>query len=100
MKYVLIVIGTLLVLWLAFYLLSWIFIAIVSITVPMKKVYDKPSKFYYRLFNYGYWLICHHARVKIHTSGTEKIPNDGTRFLFISNHRSKFDNMIHSLTMK
>ena len=84
MKYVLIVIGTLLVLWLAFYLLSWIFIAIVSITVPMKKVYDKPSKFYYRIFNYGYRLICHHARVKIHTSGTEKIPNDGNRFLFIS----------------
>ena len=40
MKYVFIVIGALLVLWLAFYLLSWIFIAIVSITVPMKKVYD------------------------------------------------------------
>ena len=100
MKYVLIAVGVLLALWIAFYLVSWIFLILTSITIPMKKVYDKPSKFYYKIFNYGYWIICKHGRVKIHTSGTEKIPTDGIRFLFVSNHRSKFDNMIHSLTMK
>lgn len=90
--------------WFAFYFLGWLFLMLAGWTVPMKKEYSKPSRFYSALFNYGYWMICHHGRVRIHTSGTEKIPyaadNNGQRFLFISNHRSKFDNMIHSITMK
>ena len=102
MKYVLfalLAIAALFVLWLVIALLVWIILLLISFTVPMNKVYDKPSKFYYKLFNVGYWLICKHGRVKYHTSGTEKIPYGKGRFLFVSNHRSKFDNMVHSLTM-
>ena len=99
MKSILIVLGALIALYFAFYILSWNFLLLVSFTVPMKKKYDKPSRFYYTLFNFGYWLILRHGRARVHTSGMEKIPY-GQRFLFVSNHRSKFDNMIQSVSMK
>ncbi len=79
-------------------LIIWIVLILACFTIPMNKEYSSPSNFYRRLFNLGYWSLCKLARVRIHTSGLENVPY-GTRFMFISNHRSKFDNMIHSLVL-
>ena len=96
------VILTLFALWilipLTIQLLIWIVLIITCLTIPMNKEYTTPSNFYRRLFNLGYWSLCKLGRVRIHTSGLENIPY-GTRFMLISNHRSKFDNMIHSIVL-
>lgn len=80
-------------------LLFWFILFLFAIPIKMDKVYDKPSRFYSNLFNYAYYYLISHARIRIHSSGTELIPKN-QKFLFISNHRSKFDNMIHSYVMK
>lgn len=80
-------------------LLFWFILFLFAIPIKMDKVYDKPSRFYSNLFNYAYYYLISHAKIRIHSSGTELIPKN-QKFLFISNHRSKFDNMIHSYVMK
>ena len=79
-------------------LFIWLVLIIACLTIPMDKKYETPSNFYRGLFNLGYWSICKLGRVRIHASGLEKIPH-GTKFMLISNHRSKFDNMIHSIVL-
>lgn len=37
--------------WFLMALFCWLIIALVSLTVPLKKTYDKPSTFYNRFFN-------------------------------------------------
>ena len=83
----------------AWFLCSWLILILFCLTVPMKKHYEKPSAFYRGLLNYGYWVICRLGRVKVFSTGLEKIPSD-KRFLLVSNHRSKFDNMIQSLCLR
>lgn len=87
------------VLRIAFYILGWIIVVVVCLFFSPKKKYEKPSNFSYKMLNFSYFLTCSCARIKIHVSGKEILPN-GERFLFVSNHRSRFDNMIHSLVMK
>lgn len=81
-----------------FYVCAWLFILFSGLCFFRKK-YEKPSRFSYSLLTFGYWLICSCGRVKIHSKGTELVPSD-TCFLFVSNHRSRFDNMIHVVSMK
>lgn len=83
---------------LAVNLLIWLVLWIFSLFVDKKKVYEKPSNFYRRMLNFGYAYICEGARVKIKTSGTEKIPEKP--FLLVSNHLSQLDNMIQCLVLK
>lgn len=94
----LIVLAGLVCLYIAMHLLIWIFLAVVALPISMKKTYDKPSKFHCKVFNLAYWSLCNLARVKIHASGIEQIPFD-KHFFFVSNHRSKFDNMVHSMVL-
>lgn len=84
---------------LIYFLACWLFLWLISLPISMKKEYDKPSRFYYRLFNCGYRLICSAARVRIHVTGKEKVPKN-TRFLFVSNHLSRFDPMIESAVLE
>lgn len=84
--------------YLALTLLFCLWIAGLSLTVPLSREYAKPSRFYAFWFNAGYRYLCDVARVRVHVTGTEKLP-EGT-FLLVSNHRSKFDNMIQSVVLR
>ena len=81
-----------------FQLLCWIFLLIASFFFSMKKDYQKPSAFSRWLLNFGYRLVCSGGRLVIHFDGKELLPK-GRRFLFISNHRSRFDHMVECLAM-
>lgn len=85
-----------------FFFISWMFLLVVSLFCSRNKEYDKPSPFFTKVFDFGYWVLLSCARVKIHSTGKEKLdvlPKD-TRFMFVSNHRSNFDNMIHCRVMR
>lgn len=96
--WILITLAGVLCLYIAMHVTIWIFLAIVGLPVSMKKIFDKPSKFHCKVFNLAYWSCCNVARVRIHASGIEQVPFD-KHFMFVSNHRSKFDNMIHSIVL-
>ena len=83
---------------LALNLLLWGILWILSLFVNKKKVYEKPSKFYSGMLNFGYAYICEGARLKIKTSGLEKLPDEP--FLLVSNHLSQLDNMVQCLALK
>jgi len=97
--YVLLGLIALLLLPIVFHLLVWLFLAAASLFYNPKKQYKKPSKISYALLKTGYWSICSLGRVHIHFEGEELLP-ENQRFLFVSNHRSKFDNMVHTLAFK
>ena len=65
-------------------------LAISSLFVNPKKIYKKHIRYYRTLLNMTTWLAVRIMRIKIHVNGLEKIPQ-GTRFLLVQNHRSKFD---------
>ena len=88
MKYVFYVLGALLGLMILFILL-----VIVSSLFVKKKEYDKNSKYYRFLLHSSTAVGLKLSRIKIHTSGIEKIPKD-SRYLLVCNHRSKFDPII------
>lgn len=81
-----------------FSLLLWSFFAVLSAVIPRGKYYSKPSAFYLWNLNLAYAFICGGARVKIRTSGLEKIPDKP--FLLVSNHLSQLDNMVQSLVLR
>lgn len=70
-----------------------IFAFLVTLPVNRNKPIKKPSKFYTLLFNFVNGWIIDSARVKLVVNGLDKIdPN--TNYLFVYNHRSKFDSQI------
>lgn len=83
---------------LALNLLLWGILWILSLFINKNKVYEKPSKFYSKMLNFGYAYICEGARLKIKTSGLEKLPEEP--FLLVSNHVSQLDNMVQCLALK
>ena len=87
------------VLRIVFYILVWLVLIVISLFYSPKKEYEKPSRASHKILVFGYKVICSMGRVKIHFKGTEKLP-EGKRFLFVSNHRSKFDNMVQTIAMK
>lgn len=78
----------------AVWLVLWVF----SLFVSKKKYYEKPSKFYTGLLNFGYAYICEGARLKVRTSGLEKLPEKP--FLLVTNHLSNLDNMVQALALR
>lgn len=72
------------------YLLVW---AISPLFISKKVMtYDRNSKFYRWLLNSSTGIAMKILRIKIHTTGFEKIPSG--RFLMVCNHRSNFDPII------
>ena len=74
-------------------LLFALFMLVLSLLVDMRKENKKINRFYYTvtlLFDDWILAIC---RVKIHTTGMEKLPPEG-EFLLVSNHRSNFDPLV------
>lgn len=82
-----------------FSLLYWFALWLMCFFIPVKKEYEKPSRFYQFLLNAAYWFVCSAARIKVHTTGPEKVPED-QKFLFVSNHLSRFDNMVQCLVLR
>lgn len=83
----------------AFSLLYWLLLWLMCFFIPVKKEYEKPSKFYQFLLNAAYWFTYTTARAKVRVTGLEKIPCD-RKFLFVSNHLSRFDNMIECVVLR
>ncbi len=84
---------------LAIILLCLSFLAICSLFVDKKKEYTKNSRFYRILLYSASVITLKVLRIRVHTSGLEKIPK-GQRLLFVGNHRSNFDPIIQWLALK
>lgn len=101
--YILLALATLILLPLivrvVFYILVWLVLIVISLFYSPSKEYEKPSVSSHKILVFGYKIICSMGRVKIHFKGIDKLPG-GKRFLFVSNHRSKFDNMVQTIAMK
>lgn len=75
-------------------LLYVLFLAVCSLFVSPKKEYEKHSRFYRALLNGATAIAIKIMRIRPHTSGVEKIPQNTKKLLFVSNHRSNFDPII------
>lgn len=75
-------------------IIYFLFVFVCGLFVDPKKEYEEPSRFYRALMNSVTAFILKAARVRIHTSGAEKVPKDTKKLLFVSNHRSNFDPLI------
>lgn len=80
-----------------FLLLPFTFIC--TLFINPKKEYDKNSPFFRKLL-YGYtWFALKVCRIKVHTEGMEKLP-ENTRFVLVGNHRSNWDPIITWLVFR
>lgn len=78
----------------ALFLIYILFLGICSLYVSSKKEYEDHSRFYRALLNGATALAMKIMRIRIHTTGIEKVPQDTRNLLFVSNHRSNFDPII------
>jgi len=74
-------------------LLYVLFLVVCSLLVNPKKEYEKDSRFYRFLLNSATICVLKLLRIKVHTVGLEKIPDD-VMPLFVGNHRSNYDPII------
>jgi len=78
---------------LALLILYVLFLGVCALLVSPDKTYEKNSPFYRFLLESATAVAMKLLRIRIHTSGIEKIPKD-EKVLFVSNHRSNFDPLI------
>ena len=87
------------VLCVALFVIFWIGCLIIGYTINIHKEYEHFSDFYGKVFNakysFGIWLSG--GRIKYY--GMDKLP-EGERFLFVSNHRSRYDTFVHAMALK
>ena len=76
------------------FLLYALFLLVCSLFVNPKKEYEEHSSFYRALLNGATAVAIKLMRIRIHTSGMEKVPENTKKLLFVSNHRSNFDPII------
>lgn len=79
---------------LAIAVLYILFLIICSLFVSPKKEYDEHSSFYRALLNGATTIAVKIMRIRIHSTGIEKIPADTKKILFAGNHRSRFDPLL------
>lgn len=77
----------------------WLILGLLSLPISLKKEYSEPSPFYQKCLNAAYLFTCMAGRVKLSVTGLEKLPKN-EKFLFVSNHLSRFDPMIQSLALR
>ena len=75
------------------FLLAILFLTVVALTIPPKKLYDRESPFYRGVLNFFTGAALFVLRVKVKIEGADKLPDD-TNFLFISNHCSNYDPIV------
>lgn len=68
-----------------------LFLIVCSLFINPKKEYDTHSRFYRLLLNGATAIAIKIMRIRLHSTGIEKIPADMKKILFVSNHRSRFD---------
>ncbi len=78
------------ILFLLIFGLHIIFMGFLSLFVDKKKEQVVPNKFFYWFITETIWIIMLFSNTKVHTTGLDKLPK-GTKYLFVSNHISKFD---------
>ncbi len=78
----------------AVFVLYVLFLFICSLFVDPEKEYENHSLFYRTLLNGATAFAMKIMRIRIHTSGIEKVSQDTKNLLFVSNHRSNFDPII------
>ena len=64
------------------------------------KDYDKPSRFYNSVFLYYLRLVLFFSRVKVITSGLDKLAETDGEFLLVGNHRSNFDPIVTLIALR
>ncbi len=79
---------------LAVILIYVLFLFVCSLFVNSKKEYENHSRFYRHLLNTVTAIALKIMRIRIHTTGVEKIPAKTKNLLFVGNHRSNFDPII------
>lgn len=84
---------------LLFIVLYFVFLFFVSLTISMKKTYTKQNKFYLYLYMITLEFVVKVARIKIITTGLDKVPKD-KKFMLVFNHKSRFDPIIQTLVFK
>lgn len=76
-----------------------LFVWLVSLTINMKKDYDKQNKFYLLLFNSVLKALIDYGRVKVIVKGVEKVPKE-QKYLLVTNHKSRFDPIIQCYVLR
>ena len=69
--------------------LYFLFLTVCGLFVDVNREYDRNSCFYRFLINSATAMCMVLVRIRVEVSGMEKLPEG--RFLFVSNHSSKFD---------
>lgn len=76
-----------------------IFLGVCSLFIDPRKEYETNSRFYRFLLYSATAASLRLLRIKVHTTGLEKIP-EGKKLLFVGNHRSNFDPIIEWQVLK
>lgn len=84
---------------LAAFLLLVAFFGVCALCVDPRKEYEKNSPFYRFLVDCVSAAMIRFLRIRVHITGFEQVP-EGSRVLFVSNHRSNFDPIITWYVMK
>lgn len=99
LKFIGLILLALITLWLSLEIIFWLCLVFIGLSINRKKEYSSLNKFYIWWLYAFYKYMMIHARIRIHVTGVENVPF-GTQYLFVSNHRSKFDHMIQSIILK
>ena len=67
-------------------------IGVMTLFIDKSKPQMQPNRFFAGLITYTCGWLCALSRVRIHVTGTDKIPAE--RFLLVSNHRSCYDPIV------
>lgn len=81
------------------FLVYVLFLAVCAFAVDPKKEYEHNSRFYRFLLHSASAIALKLLRIKVHTTGLERIPTDAA-LLFVGNHRSNFDPIIEWQVLK
>lgn len=86
--------------YLTLWIMSYLIVFSLSFLCSKTKKYEKPNKIFNHLFNASYDIIIGSSKTTIKLEGFDKLNtlNDNT-FILISNHLSRFDNMIESVIL-
>ncbi len=76
-----------------------LFIWLISLTINMKKDYNKQNKFHLFIFNSVLEALIDFGRIKVIVKGIEKVPKD-EKYLLVMNHKSRFDPIIQCYILR